>query len=80
MEPVKKNNETQLNSNQKSAESHKKIAEHLEVAAKHHIEAAEHHGAGNHEKAAQSTVAAHGQLNLAAEVHHENMKRYAQTN
>jgi len=46
-------------------ENHKKAAHHHEEAAKHHHEAAKHHEAGNHEKATQSTVKAHGHNAIA---------------
>ena len=45
---------------------HKKAANHFDEAAKHHTEAAKHVEAGNHEKAEESTVKAHGHHSLAA--------------
>lgn len=44
--------------NKKGIENHLKAAKHLEEAAKNHKRAAKYHEAGNHEKAAQSTIAA----------------------
>lgn len=63
--------------NQKAIENHKKAATHLESAAKHHIEAAKHQEEGNHEKAANSTITAHGHTNLAIETQKENLKNHA---
>jgi hypothetical protein len=62
---------------QKVVENHKKAAAHHGEAAKHHGEAAKHAEAGNHEKAAISTVKAHGHLNLATEHHNEVVKHHA---
>jgi hypothetical protein len=44
--------------NQKGIDNHKKIWACLTEAAKYHLEAAEQHTAGNHERAAQSTLIA----------------------
>lgn len=63
--------------NEKVIENHKKIAKHLDTASKHHTDAAKHHEAENHEKAAVSTLNAHGHLILAREAHRENLKRLA---
>lgn len=62
--------------NKKNIESHKKIAAHLESAAKHHIEAAGHHEKENHEKAALSTIKAHGHTVLAHEAQKEDVKKH----
>lgn len=51
--------------NQKGIENHKQIATHFKAAAKHHLDAAKHHEDGNHQKAAKSTIAAHGHASLA---------------
>jgi hypothetical protein len=78
-----KNQENQKNApltaaeNQNVIDSHKKAANHLESAAKHHIEAAKHQEEGNHEKAAKSTITAHGHTNLAVETQKENLKKHA---
>ena len=66
--------------NLKGIENHKKAAKHLETAAKHHLDAAKHHEAGNHEKACESTVKAHGQNCLANELQREDIKQHAMTN
>ncbi len=63
--------------NQKGIENHKKTATHLEAAAKHHLEAAKHHESGNHDKAAKSTLIAHGHLSHANEAQRENVKQHA---
>lgn len=39
---------------------HKAAASHFEAAAHSHLDAAMHHGVGEHEKAAMSTIEAHG--------------------
>ena len=59
---------------QKAIDGHKKAANHFESAAKHHIEAAKHHEADNHEKAAISSIAAHGHQILGKEAQRENIK------
>lgn len=63
--------------NQKGIDNHKKAAEHHEEAAKHHHEAAKQHEAGNHDKAAQSTVIAQGHHTLAGEHQKEDAKHHA---
>ena len=63
--------------NQKGIENHKKTATHLQEAAKNHLEAAKHHEDGNHEKAAKSTITAHGHLILAHEAQKEDAKQHA---
>ncbi len=66
--------------NQKGIENHKLAASHLESAAKHHLDAAKHHEAGNHEKAAESTIAAHGHQSLANDAQKEDVKNHALNN
>jgi len=61
----------------KIIDNHKKIAKHCEEAAKHHHEAAKHHEAGEHDKAHQSTLKAHGHLAHAAEIQKEILKEHA---
>ena len=61
----------------KGIENHKKAAENLTEAAKHQLEAAKHHENGNHEKAAESTVKAHGYTSLANDAQRENVKNHA---
>jgi len=63
--------------NLKGIENHKKAAQHHEAAAKHHLDAAKHHEAGNHDKASQSTIKAHGQHVLAGERLREDTKHHA---
>ncbi len=62
---------------QKGIEYHKKAAEHYQLAAKHHLEAARHHEAGAHDKAAESTVAAHGHSLLARENQRKDARHHA---
>jgi hypothetical protein len=61
----------------KTIENHKKIATHLNEASQHHLEAAKHHEDNNHEKAAKSTITAHGHMALANEVHKDVSKQHA---
>mgnify|MGYP001549162234 CR=1 FL=1 len=64
----------------KNIENHKKAAMHLEEAAKSHHEAVKHHEAGNEDKAASSTIKAHGHSTLAAEAQREVLKSQASKN
>jgi hypothetical protein len=75
-----KSAETLKIENQKGIENHKKTAAHLETAAKHHLEAAKHHEEGNEDKAAKSTIKAHGHVALANEMQREDTKRHAGNN
>jgi hypothetical protein len=63
--------------NKKRIENHKTTATHLEAAAKNHLEAAKHHENEEHEKAAKSTITAHGHLALAKEAQIEDLKNHA---
>lgn len=63
--------------NQKIIDGHKKAAEHLTNASKSHLEAAKHHENGDHEKAAHSTIQAHGHHIMAREVQKEDAKHHA---
>lgn len=60
--------------NQKWIDNHKIAASHFASAAKCHLEAAKHHEDGNHEKAAKSTVEAHGHSSLANEAQRDDIK------
>jgi len=62
-----------------STENHKKAAKHHEDAAKHHNDAAKHHEAGNHNKAAESTVKANRSHNMAHECQREDASGYDTT-
>lgn len=62
--------------NQKGIDNHKKAAMHFQAAAKCHTEAAKHHESGNHEKAAQCTVEAHGHACVANEAQKEDVKHH----
>lgn len=61
----------------KRIENHKATATHLSDSSKHHQEAAKHLEAGNHDKAAQSTLIAHGHQSLADDKQKENIKHHA---
>ena len=76
-----KSDKTTLSStdSKKSMENHKTAAKHLTDAAKHHMDASKHHEDGNHEKAAESTVKAHGYTSLANDAQKENVKNHAST-
>lgn len=63
--------------NKKDVSNHKEAAKHHENAAKLHHEAAKHHEDGNHEKAAESTVKAHGASCMANECQKEDVKHHA---
>lgn len=65
--------------NKKGIENHKKAASHFDAAAKSHLEAAKHHESGNHEKAAKSTVEAHGHSSLANDAQKEDVKHHLAT-
>jgi hypothetical protein len=67
---------TPTTENQKGIDNHKKAATHFEAAAKNHLEAAKHHESGNHEKAAKSTVEAHGHSCVANEAQKEDVKHH----
>ena len=58
-------------------ENHKKTVNHLEAAAKSHTEAIKHHEEKNEDKAAKSTIVAHGHLSLANDSHKEVSKQHA---
>jgi hypothetical protein len=66
--------------NKKRIENHKTTATHLEAAAKSHLDAAKHHEEEEHEKAAHSTIKAHGHLALAKDIQHEDLKNHALQN
>ena len=63
--------------NKTGIESHKTAAKHHEEAAKNHHEAAKHYEAGDHQKAAQSTITAQGHHTLATEAMKEHSKNLA---
>lgn len=62
---------------QNAIDCHIKIAECLEIASKLHLEAATYHQNGQHEKAAQSILKAHGNLILAGNLERENFINHA---
>lgn len=62
--------------NKKGIDNHKKAATHFEAAAKSHLDAAKHHKNKNHEKAAKSTVEAHGHSSLGNEAQRQDVKHH----
>ncbi len=78
--PKSEKNQTTPADNQKSIENHKKAATHFDNASKSHLEAAKHHENGEHEKAAQSTVNAHGHNVMARKVQKKDAKLQASKN
>ena len=79
--PIKKEQSNDATAeNQKGIENHKKAATHFEAAAKNHRDAAKHHEDGNHEKACESTLKAHGHQCLANEFQKEDAKYHAMKN
>ena len=78
--PIKaENSNSSTIENKKGIENHKLAAKHHQEAAKNHLEAAKHHEDGNHEKAAQSTLVAHGHNSLANDAQKEDVKNHAIT-
>lgn len=61
---------------QKGIENHKKAALHYVAASKSHLAAARHHRDGNHDKAAKSTIEAHGHVSLGNEAQNEDAKHH----
>lgn len=66
--------------NLKGIENHKQAAKHHQDAAKNHLDAAKFHEAGDHEKAATSTVKANGSASLANDASREDAKNHAVIN
>ena len=66
-----------IDKNIKGIKNHRKAAGYLQLAAKSHLEAAMHHQEGNHEKAAQSTIVAHANFNLADKAQRKDMNQHA---
>tara|TARA_R110002096_G_scaffold6222_13_gene28838 strand:+ start:2002 stop:2259 length:258 start_codon:yes stop_codon:yes gene_type:complete len=73
----KKISSNPIDKNIKGIKNHRKTAGYLQVAAKSHLEAAMHHQEGNHEKAAQSTIVAHANFNLADKAQRKDMNQHA---
>jgi hypothetical protein len=63
--------------NQQRVDIHKQAAKHHQDAAKNHLDAAKFHEAGDHEKAAVSTVKAQGSASLASDASRENAQSHA---
>lgn len=68
---------SQVEQHKKGVQNHKKAAAHLEEAAKYHLEAAKHHQNGDEEKAAQSTLKAHGHHSLARKAEQKDVRFHA---
>jgi hypothetical protein len=62
--------------NQKGIDNHMRAAAHFEAAARSHKDAAKFHELGDHEKAAKSTVEAHGHSCVANEAQKEDVKHH----
>lgn len=62
--------------NKKGIKNHKKAATYFKAAAKSHRAAAKHHEKGKHEKAAKSTIEAHGHATLAYKAQKEDVKHH----
>lgn len=62
--------------NKKGIDNHKEAAKQHEAAAKHHLDAAKHHEAGDHGKAAQSTIKADGHSCHAAVASKQDVKHH----
>ncbi|HLV15340.1 MAG TPA: hypothetical protein VKY41_09185 [Xanthomarina sp.] len=73
----KKTYSNPIDKNIKGIKNHRKIADYLQIAAKNHLEAAKHHQEGNHEKAAQSTIVAHANFNLADKAQRKDINQHA---
>ena len=73
----KKTYSNPIDKNIKGIKNHRKIAGYLQVAAKSHLEAAMHHQEGNHEKAAQNTIVALANFNLADKAQRKDMNQHA---
>ncbi|MGM5470330.1 hypothetical protein ACS386_08630 [Flavobacteriaceae bacterium LMO-SS05] len=54
-----------IDKNLKRIKNHRKAAKHLQAASKFHLQAATQYEEGHHQKAEQSTIAAHGQVSLS---------------
>ena len=63
--------------NQKGIDLHKQAAKHHQEAAKNHLDAAKFHEAGDHDKAAKSTVKAQGSASLANDASREDAQSHA---
>lgn len=62
----------------KNVENHKKAAAHLMKAAEYHLQAAKYYEAGNSEKAAHSSLLAHGHRAIAGDFLTDDAKHHAQ--
>jgi hypothetical protein len=62
--------------NHKVVQNHKVAAKHHAEASKNHLDAAKSLEAGEHEKAAHSTVLAHGHSSLAHKAQKEDVKHH----
>ncbi len=70
MEPIKKANKEEQpkalsDEIREGIEKHKFSAIHLNAAASYHMDAAGHHEAGDHDRAAESSIKAYGHLRIA---------------
>ncbi len=63
----------------KTIENHRQAAAHNTEAAKHHLDAVKHYEAGDYEKAAHSSLLAHGHHAIAGEFLNDDAKHHAQS-
>ncbi len=63
----------------KTIENQKQAAAHHAEAAKHNMDAVKHYEAGDREKAARSTLFAHGHHAIAGQFLNDDAKHHAQT-
>ncbi len=63
----------------KTIENHEQAAAHHTEAAKHNLDAVKHYQAGDREKAAHSSLLAHGHHAIAGQFLNDDAKHHAQT-
>ena len=63
----------------KTIENHQQAAAHHTEAAKHNLDAAKHYESGDHEKAAHSSLLAHGHHAIAGQFLNDDAKHHAQS-
>tara|TARA_R110001606_G_scaffold61718_1_gene144116 strand:+ start:1196 stop:1444 length:249 start_codon:yes stop_codon:yes gene_type:complete len=66
-----------IDKNIKGIKNHRKTAVYLQIAAKSHLEAAMYHQKGHHEKAAQSTIVAIANFNLASKTQRKDLNLHS---
>lgn len=66
-----------IDKNLKRIENHRTAAKYLQAASKFHLEAATCYEEGNHQKAEQCTIAAHGHVTLSNMAQKAGIKQLA---